>query len=181
MALMTSYRNYQWLHNLIPVDEKWVLYVNHTRKRQWLGSGQTDIATPKNDLHPRKSMLSVWWSVREITHWKLLPKGCNITVDLYCQQLDRVAAELHGKQDRVYFLHDNARAHVTKSTHEKLLKFGSIPIPHPPYSPDWAPTDYHLYRSKGEKVKIRFFFEIFDFLDFSDAFDFFVMYLSYGF
>ena len=60
IALMTSHRNYQWLHNLITVDEKWVLYVKHTRKRQWLGIGQTDIETSKNDLYPRKIMLSVW-------------------------------------------------------------------------------------------------------------------------
>ena len=97
MALLTSHRNYQWLHNLITGDEKWVLYVNHTRKRQWLGTGQTGIATPKNDLHPRKIMLSVWWGVKRITHWELLPNGCNITADLYCQQLDRIAAKLQGK------------------------------------------------------------------------------------
>ena len=33
MELMTSHRNYQWLDNLISGDEKWVLYVNYTRKR----------------------------------------------------------------------------------------------------------------------------------------------------
>jgi hypothetical protein len=31
MELMTSHRNYQWLHNLITGDEKWVLYVNYTQ------------------------------------------------------------------------------------------------------------------------------------------------------
>ena len=31
MALMTFHHNCQWLHNLITGDEKWVLYVNHTR------------------------------------------------------------------------------------------------------------------------------------------------------
>ncbi|CAF1471208.1 unnamed protein product, partial [Adineta ricciae] len=30
---------------------------------------------------------------------------------------------------------------------EKLLKLGWITLPHPPYSPDLAPTDYHLFRS----------------------------------
>ena len=59
MALMTSHLNYQWLQNLITGDEKWVLYVNYTRKRQRLGTGQTGITTPKNDLHPRKIILSV--------------------------------------------------------------------------------------------------------------------------
>ena len=98
-------------------------------------------------------MLSVWWGVRGITHWKLLPNGCNITADLYCQQLDRVAAKLQGKQDRVYFLHDNARPHVAKSTREKLLKLGWITILHPPYSPDLAPTDYYLYRSLSDYLR----------------------------
>ena len=59
MALMTSHCNNQWLHNLITCDEKWVLFVNHTRKRQWLGAGQTGIATLKIDLHPGKIMFSV--------------------------------------------------------------------------------------------------------------------------
>jgi histone-lysine N-methyltransferase SETMAR len=147
MELMTSHRNYQWLHNLITGDEKWVLYVNHTRKRQWLGAGQTGVATPKNELHPMKIMLSVWWGVKGTIHWEILPAGCTVTADLYCQQLDRVAAKLHGKQDRIYFLHDNARPHIAKSTREKLLKLGWITLPHPPYSPDLAPTDYHLFRS----------------------------------
>ena len=57
---MTSHRNYQWLRNLITGDEKWVLYINCTHKRQWLSPGQTGVATPKVDLHPKKVMLSVW-------------------------------------------------------------------------------------------------------------------------
>ncbi|CAF1475166.1 unnamed protein product [Adineta ricciae] len=79
------------------------------RNYQWLEAGQTGVATPKDDLHPKKIMLSVWWGVKGIIHWEILPAGCTITADLCCQQLDRVAAKLQGKQDKVYFLHDNAR------------------------------------------------------------------------
>jgi histone-lysine N-methyltransferase SETMAR len=153
MELMTAHRNYQWFHNLITGDEKWVLYVNHTRKRQWLGVGQTGLPTPKNDLHPKKITLSVWWGVKEIIHWELLPTDFTITADLYCQQLDRVAAKLQGKQDRIYFLHDNARPHIAKSTREKLLKLGWVTVPHPPYSPDLAPTDYHLFHSLSNHLR----------------------------
>ncbi|CAF1353809.1 unnamed protein product [Adineta ricciae] len=32
--LITFHRNHQWLRNLVTGDEKWVLYVNHTRRRQ---------------------------------------------------------------------------------------------------------------------------------------------------
>jgi hypothetical protein len=44
-------------------------------------------------------------------------------------------------------LHDNARPHIAKSTLEKLLKLGWVTVPHPPYSPDLAPTDYYLFHS----------------------------------
>jgi histone-lysine N-methyltransferase SETMAR len=64
--------------------------------------------------------------------------------------LDHVAAKLQGKQDRIYFLHDNATPHIAKSIREKLLKLGWVTVPHPPYSPDLAPTDYHMYRSMSD-------------------------------
>ena len=92
-------------------------------------------------------ILSVWWGVIGIIHWEILPNGRTITTDLYCQQVERVAEKLKEKQDRIYYMDDNARPHVAKSTCEKLLKLEWITIPHPPYSPDLAPTDYHLLRS----------------------------------
>ena len=119
MDLIRSHRNYQWLSNLITGDEKWVLYINYTRGRQWLSAGQIGVATPKTAPHPKKLMLSVWWGIKGVIHWEVLPNGYTITADLYCQQLDRVPEKLKGKQDRVYFLHDNARPHVGKSTREK--------------------------------------------------------------
>jgi histone-lysine N-methyltransferase SETMAR len=157
MDLITSHRNYQWLSNLITGDEKWVLYINYTRRRQWLSAGQTGVATPKTDPHPKKLMLSVWWGIKGVILWEILPNGCTITADPYCQQLDRVAEKLKGKLDRVYFLHDNARPHIAKSTREKLLKLGWITVPHLPYSPDLAPTDYHLFRSLSNYLRDKTF------------------------
>ncbi|CAF4264902.1 unnamed protein product [Rotaria magnacalcarata] len=154
---MTSHRNYQWLRNLITGEEKWVLYINYTHRRQWISSGQTGVATPKADLHPKKVMLSIWWGVYGIIHWEILPNGCTITAELYCQQLGRVAEKLKGTQDRIYYLHDNARPHVAKSTREILLKFGWITIPHPPYSPGLAPTDYNLFRSLSHHLREKNF------------------------
>ena len=147
MDLWTCHRNYEWLCNLITGDEKWVLYVNHTRNRHWFSVGQTGTVTPKHDFHSKKVVLSVWWCVKGIIYWELLPDECTVTADLYCQQLDRVAQKLKGKHDRVYFLHDNTRPHVAKSTREKILELGRVTIPHPAYSPDLAPTDYYLFRS----------------------------------
>ena len=98
-------------------------------------------------------MLSVWWGAKGTIYWELLPDGCTVTADLYRQQLDRVEQKLKGKQDQIYFLHDNARPHVAKLTREKFPGLGWITIRHPAYSPDLAPTDYHLFRSLSNHLR----------------------------
>ena len=47
----------------------------------------------------------------------------------------------------VIFHQDNARPHTSLVTRKKLLKLGWEVMPHPPYSPDLAPSDYLLFRS----------------------------------
>ena len=101
-----------------------MLDINYKHRRQWLSAGETGMATPKSDLRPKKVMLSVWWGVNGIIHWKILSSDCTMNTDLYCQQLDRVTEKLKGEKDRIYYLHDNARSHVPKSSREKLLKLG---------------------------------------------------------
>ena len=45
------------------------------------------------------------------------------------------------------FQHDNARPHVVKVVKETLETHNWYVLPHPPYSPDIIPSDYHLFRS----------------------------------
>jgi histone-lysine N-methyltransferase SETMAR len=71
--------------------------------------------------------------------------------------LDRVAAKFQRKKDRNYFLYDNARLHIAKSTREKLSKLGWVTVPHPPYSPDLDPTDYHLFCSLSNYLREKKF------------------------
>ena len=47
----------------------------------------------------------------------------------------------------VTFHQDNARPHTSFVTRKKLLELGWEVMPHPPYSPDFAPSDYYLFRS----------------------------------
>ncbi|EPB70846.1 hypothetical protein ANCCEY_10052 [Ancylostoma ceylanicum] len=42
---------------------------------------------------------------------------------------------------------DNARPHISKKSSEKLNDLGIELLPHPPYSLDLAPSDYHVFRS----------------------------------
>uniref|UniRef100_A0A670YEL7 Tc1-like transposase DDE domain-containing protein n=1 Tax=Pseudonaja textilis TaxID=8673 RepID=A0A670YEL7_PSETE len=46
---------------------------------------------------------------------------------------------------KILFLHDNARPHTANRTREVLNAFKWEIFPHPPYSPDLAPSNYHLF------------------------------------
>ena len=72
-----------------------------------------------------------------------------------------------GKRPRrtvVRYLHDNARPHVAKLTREKLIELGWEVLIHPPYSPDLAPSDYHLFNSLSSHMRGKQF-EICDQVD----------------
>ena len=83
-------------------------------------------------------------------HYELLPRGQTVNSEVYCAQLDRVQAELQRRginPARVCFQNDNARPHVSRRTQAKFEELGWDVLKHPPYSPDVAPSDYHLFRS----------------------------------
>ena len=47
----------------------------------------------------------------------------------------------------MFLQHDNAHPHTARITREKIKSLGWKEVRHPPYSPDIAPSDYHLFRS----------------------------------
>ena len=77
-----------------------------------------------------------------------------INSNKYCSQLDPLKAALAEKhpelvnRKRIIFHQDNAaRLHVSLMTRQKLLQFGWEVLIHPSYSPDIAPSDFHLFWS----------------------------------
>ena len=99
-------------------------------------------------------MLCVWWDYEGIIHFELLEK--NQTVDAV-QQMERVKMAIQEKRPnrlhRVLLLLDNARPHIAKRTKEAIEGYGWEVLPHPPYSPDLAPTDFHPFRSLSNAMR----------------------------
>jgi len=93
-----------------------------------------------------------------------LSKGQTINAEYYSSLLvqlkDILKEKRHGKITRgVLFLHDNAPAHRTLATQKKLAYLGFQCLDHPPYSPDLAPSDYHLFSVlKKKQLKVGHFF-----------------------
>jgi histone-lysine N-methyltransferase SETMAR len=45
----------------------------------------------------------------------------------------------------VVMLHDNAGPHTATATQDLIATFGWEQFDHPPYSPDLAPSDFHVF------------------------------------
>jgi histone-lysine N-methyltransferase SETMAR len=111
-------------------------------------------------------MLSVWWNSDGMVHFEMIPNGRSITAALYCQQLDRVQESLRLNypalinRNQVVFLQDKAKPHTALLTKAKLDELGREVLSHPPYSPDLAPSDYHLFRSMEHFLRGREFEDI---------------------
>jgi len=52
----------------------------------------------------------------------------------------------------VILLHDNAPPHTAKLVKETIEAFGWEILSHAAYSPDLAPSDYHLFASMGHTL-----------------------------
>ncbi len=105
-------------------------------------------------------MLSVWWDVKGVIYFELLPLNTTVDATLYCAQMNRLQVALKKERpyrDKVQLLHDNARPHTAKKTQEKINELGWEVLPHPAYSPDLAPSDYHLFRSLSNHLENRHF------------------------
>ena len=133
-------------------DEKWILYNNVERKRLWGKRNEPPPSTPKAGLHPKKVMC-IWWGWKGVLYYELLLENQTINSNKYCSQLDQLKAALHEKRlelvnrKHIIFHQDNTRPHVSLMTRQKLFQLGWEVLIHPLYSPDIAPSDFHLFRS----------------------------------
>jgi histone-lysine N-methyltransferase SETMAR len=135
------------LRDIVTCDEKWIAFDNPHRHNEWRSYGQEASSTPVKDFRKEKRMLVVFWCFAGIIHWELLKKGQTMTAELYCKILDRVRQRLQNRSTPIILLHDNARPHTANATKNWLRGANWEVLEHPPYSPDLAPSDYHLFRS----------------------------------
>jgi len=97
-----------------------------------------------------KVVASIFWDQDGGVLIDYLPKDQNINAEYYSSLLVQLKDILKEKRrgkftKRVLFLHDNAPAHRALATQKKLAYRGFHCLDHPPYSPDLAPLDYHLF------------------------------------
>ena len=109
-----------------------------------------------------KVLASIFWDQDGIFLIDYLPKGQTINAEYYLslqvQLKDNLKEKRRGKVTKgVLFLHDNTPVLRALATQKKLAYLSFQCLHHPPYSPNLAPSAYHLFPGLKKQLKGRHF------------------------
>ena len=141
------------LSRIVTGGETWVFHITPESKQQSLHLKHT--GSPKRKMFKqtfptRKIMCAVFWDRQGVLLVEFLPRGTKINSAVYCETLKKLRRATQNKRRgmlsaTILLLHDNARPHSTAQTQNLITSFKWEQMDHPPYSPDLAPSDYHLF------------------------------------
>ena len=154
---------------LVTMDETWLYHYDPETKQQSMEWQHRGSPHPKKfwvQKSAGKILASNFWDQDGILLIGYLPKGQTISYEyeyeyyssLLVKLKDILKGKCRGKVTKgVLFLHDNAPAHQTLATQKKLAYLGFQCLDHAPYSPDLAPSDYHLFSGLKSNWKVAIF------------------------
>ena len=108
----------------------------------------------------KKVMLTIFWDARGMLYMEFLTEGLTVNSDRYCATLRSLKQRIHRiRPERNTFLlhHNNARPHCSAQTQDAMTSLKFTAVPHAPYSPDLAPSDFWLFTKLKETLKDNIF------------------------
>ena len=116
----------------------------------WSKTGSAPPVKARRVQSAGKIMLSLFWDCKGPLLIDFLPHKQTVNGDYYAtlmgQLHDQVVEKRRGNLTRgVMLLHDNAPVHTAKVAQAAIRRARFTQLEHPPYSPDLAPSDFHLF------------------------------------
>jgi len=92
----------------------------------------------------------MFWDRKGVLLVDFLPYGSTISAGICCNTLQNLRRAIQNKRRgilswSVVMIHNNARPHTAAAMQNLITTFGWEQFDHPPYSPDLAPSDLHLF------------------------------------
>ena len=153
--LLERYENEgeDFLDSIVTCDETWVHHFTPESKRssmQWRRSGSPPPLKAKTFSSAGKVMATVFWDSKGVLFIDFLCGRKTINAQYYSNLLTEhvkpaIRFKRRRRQTSVCFLQDNARPHTAALTMETIRNLRWDVLPHPAYSPDLAPSDFHLF------------------------------------
>jgi histone-lysine N-methyltransferase SETMAR len=159
MALVSTFLQYyddegdEFLDKIVIGDETWVKFANVETKeqsRQWMHTHSLLKPRKLKQLSDRKLMATVSWDRKGVLLIEFMEPGTMITSETYCETLNKLRRAIQNKRrgmltSGVVLLHNSTCPHTAAYTQALLQQFCWDLFDHPPYSPDLAPSDFHLF------------------------------------
>lgn len=150
-----------FLSRFVTMDETWVHHFDPETKQQSSQWKRPSSPTPKKFravASAGKVMASIFWDSEGILLIDYLERGTTITGQYYAALIPKlrnaIKEKRRGKLRRgVLFHHDNAPAHSSAVAMAAIQQAGFELVDHPPYSPDLAPSDFHLFPKLKEYLR----------------------------
>ena len=120
-----------FLDQIVTCNEKWLSYNNRWSPAQWLDWKEAPKHFLKPNLHQKKVMVTVWWSVAGLIHYSFLNPGKTITSEKYAQQIYEMHQKLQCLQLALVNrkgplpLHDKARPHVSHQCFKSWMNWAA--------------------------------------------------------
>ena len=102
--------------------------------------------------------MHVFWDAEGILLIDFMPQKVTITGVYYADLLHKLLLAIKEKRQQKLtkvplLLHDNAPAHRSLVGQAAILESRFEEMHHPPYSPDLAPSDYHLFPNLNQHLR----------------------------
>lgn len=155
-----------FLSRIVTGDETWVHYHQPETKRaskEWRHSSSPKPKKFRTQPSAGKVMLTLFWDEQGIILEHYTPRGTSVTSATYSDLLTNhlrpaIKTKRRGLLSAgVLLQHDNARPHTARATVATITDLKFECLPHPPYSPDLAPSDFHLFGPLKEAMGGRKF------------------------
>ena len=140
-----------FLLSIVTGDNRWFHHFDPETKRQSMEWHHLDSPTkkkPKTMPSAKKITGTIFWDAEGCIFIEFLEPGKTIIAARYVQTLLKLRRALRDKCPRRKVIlqeHDNAQPHTARLTLEKIENMWWEVLPHPLYSPDLAPSDYHFF------------------------------------
>jgi histone-lysine N-methyltransferase SETMAR len=155
LTLLTQYseQSDDFLSRTVIGDETWASHITPESKQQSMERRHTTSPIKnkfKQTISSRKTTRTVFWDRKRILLLEFLPQGSTINARVYYDTLKKLRRAIQNKQcgmlsQGVVMLHDNACPHTAAATQDLIMTFDWEQFDHPPYSPDLAPSDFHVF------------------------------------
>jgi len=148
-----------FIKNIVTGDESWVHHYDPENKRQsmeYRHPGSPSVKKFKTVPSAKKVMLTIFWYARGLLHTEFLTKGLTVNSDRYyatLRSLKQCICRIRPERNTLLLHYDNARPHYSAQTQDCMTSQKFTVVPHPPYSPDLAPSDFWLFPKLRETLK----------------------------